>query len=91
MLMLRFALVALATSCPTQACDAKIGIVWGQRDGQNQLRNRLREGVATPVCRPSLMGVQNISSIPAMASRDGGACLGALPANAVGCCQSRAG
>ena len=28
---------------------------------------------------------------PAMASRDGGACPGALPANAVGCRQSRAG
>jgi hypothetical protein len=31
MLTLRFALVLLATSCPTQACDAKICMAWGQR------------------------------------------------------------
>jgi hypothetical protein len=30
MLTLRVALASLATSCPTQACDAKISMSWGR-------------------------------------------------------------
>ena len=30
MLTLQFALVPLATSCPSQACDARMSMVWGQ-------------------------------------------------------------
>jgi len=38
----RFALVALATGCPTQVCDAKIGMAWGQR-GSSRPENPVGE------------------------------------------------
>src|SRR5918993_233205 len=36
MLTLQFALVSLATRCPSQACDAKMSMVWGQRGSIKQ-------------------------------------------------------
>src|SRR5215204_2029534 len=62
-----------------------------QRGGWSQWCNRLREDVETLVYRRSLMEEENVFNTAATPSRDGGACPGALPANAVGCRQSRAG
>src|SRR5215208_672096 len=65
--------------------------IWAPKGGWSQWCNRLREDVETLVYRRSLMEEENVFNTAATPSRDGGACPGALPANAVGCRQSRAG
>src|SRR5829696_2504819 len=64
--------------------------IWAPKGGWSQWCNRLREDVETLVYRRSLMEEEYVFNTAATPSRDGGACTGALPANAVGCRQSRA-